>query len=213
MKVVMFATHTDDEMVCAGTLSKLHKNGHELVVVTFAPAATENDRLGTNYSYFKVKPEWEASMHLLGVEKHNQILYNIFLPSIDLTPHRQAICQRMFDLLEAQRFDIAFVPSPYDQNSGHATVGSAAEEVTRGRVKTVVRYQFPWNYGTPAPNFNLYVSLSSQELNVKRSVINCYQSQHFRYAYREMLMSYAQADGLSVKAVAAEKFELVRAVL
>ena len=49
-------------------------------------------------------------------------------------------------------------------------------------------------------------------MEVKRKVIQCYPSQAFRYNYKAMLTYYAWADGLSVKASAAEKFEVIRSV-
>ncbi len=214
-RAVFFGAHTDDEMVCAGTLHRLVKQGTEVWVVTAGPAATEHDRTGTQLSTSIVLPEWQRSLVTIGVipdmySPDNHRFYNI-TPSIDLAPHRQFLAQRLFNLLEQYTFDLALILSPNDQNSGHALMGSVCEEVTRGRVPNVLRCCFPWNYGSGNPN--LYITLDESSLVIKKAVIECYPSQHFRYNYGSMLLAYAVADGLSVKVPAAEKFEVVRMVL
>jgi hypothetical protein len=50
-------------------------------------------------------------------------------------------------------------------------------------------------------------------LKVKCAVADAYESQKFRYDYGKIMLHQAYADGLSVKAHAAEKFEIVRSVL
>jgi len=208
-KVVCFFAHTDDEMICAGTLHRLARSGCEVHVVTFAQAATERDRKGMDRDY-TLCDEWMKSMDIIGVHHQHRVLYDI-RPSCDFQPHRQQICQWTYNYVERYKPDCVFTLSPDDENTAHSIVGVECERVMRGRVPTLVRCQFPWNYNIGRPN--LYVTLDVENLKVKAAVIEAYESQHFRYNYHDMLMDYARADGASVKRLAVEKFEIVRSVV
>lgn len=209
-KVVFFGGHADDEMICAGTLHRLVQQGCEVHVISFAPAATEHDRLGTQVSSNIVWPEWNKALDIIGVKSDHRQFLN-FNPSVDLTPFSQQICQYAFDFCEREKPDAAFILSPEDENTAHAIVGTECERVLRGRVPIAIRCQFPWNFSIGRPN--LYVSLSERDMIAKIKVIDAYESQKFRYRYGPMLLNYCHADGLSVKGHAAEKFELLRCVL
>lgn len=208
-RALFVGAHTDDEMICAGTLRRLVNRGVDVGVVTFCPAGTREDRRGGQEALNVVLPEWERSMDTLGVKRDSRILLG--WSPVHLPAKRQDVCQFLFDLCEETVFDLAFVLSRHDENEAHAIVGEEAERVMRGRVATVIRCNFPWNYTTAAKN--LYVRLTPEEVAVKRKVIECYQSQTFRYGYGEMLEHYVHADGLAVKQNAAETFEIIRAVL
>lgn len=209
-KAVAFFAHSDDEMVCAGTLHRLARQGCEVHVVTFAPAAIESDRLGGAASVAVVRHEWETALDAIGVREKCRYFAGM-TPSVDLAPWAKIIRQIVFDYCEMEKPDAAFTLSPDDENPAHAIVGREAEAVLRGRVAWAVRCPMPWNYETGRPN--LFVRLEDQDLLAKRAVIDAYQSQHFRYNYGVMLMNYAVADGMSVKVPAAERFELIRGVV
>ncbi len=205
-KIVFFCAHTDDEMICAGTLHRLVQSGAEVHILAFAQCATQEDRLGNQWSE-SVHKEWEKSLSIIGAEGACMCE----MPSSKLQEMGQKIADRMFRYCEDHRPDIVITLSPDDENPAHSVVGREAERVTRGRVPIHIRCQFPWNYSIGRPN--LFVRLNSKDLIAKRAVINAYQSQKFRYDYEQMLMAYCYADGLSVKVEAAEKFELIRGVI
>lgn len=207
-RAVFFGAHTDDEMVAAGTLRRLVEQGAVVSVVTFAPAATEGDRKGTFLSSEVVHPEWKQAVLTMGC-RENQFFD--MTPSADLHPFRQRIADIAFSWCVRNRPDLAFILSPDDENPAHAVVGVECERVMRGRVPLVLRCNFPWNY--TAGRTNVFVSLTAEQMRIKQAVVDCYQSQHFRYDYGKMLVHQAVADGLSVKVQAAEKFELIRAVV
>ena len=214
IKSVLFVgAHTDDEVICAGTLHKLGYEGARVSVLTFSAAGIENDRAGSTIASYKaLLPEWESSMKVLGVAEGDRVLAGI-VPSAKLkSEYRQQIAHAVYGVCTAKKPDLALILSPNDSHGEHAAVGTECESVLRGRVPHVWRCQFPWNFGK-GDSPNLYVSLSQEDVGAKRSVIQCYSSQTFRYQYEEMLMSYCRADGLSVKVPWAEKFEVVRSVL
>lgn len=210
MKVAFFGAHTDDEIICAGTLHRLARAGHEVSVVTMGPAGTQEDPRGGLDACAVVRPEWERAMKLIGVPEKRRRLVGKW-DTVSLHDRSQEVADVLFDFCERERPHVVFTLSPEDENPAHAVVGVQTERVTRGRVPTTIRCQYPWNHSIGRPN--LYVKLAPEDLEVKRQVIRAYQSQTFRYDYEGMLMRYAEADGLSVKAAVAEKFEVVRAVL
>ena len=205
-RVVFFCAHTDDEMICAGTLNRFVRAGAEVTVLAFAQAAGQDDRRGESFSE-QVDAEFLRSMEIIGAKG----MCLCERPSSRLHERGQMIADCMFNWCEDRKPDVVITLSPDDENPAHSVVGRQAERVTRGRVPVHLRCQFPWNYSIGRAN--LFVTLDDEAVAIKRSVIAAYQSQAFRYDYREMLMSYCRADGLSVKAEWAEKFELIRGVL
>lgn len=209
-KAVFFGAHTDDEMICAGTLHRLARTGCEVHVVTFAPAAIKEDRRGGLESSRVVIPEWIESLSIIGVHPEHRH-YTDYTPSADLQRYRQDICQYAYNFCEREKPDLVLTLSPEDENTAHSIVGIETERVLRGRVPVVLRCQFPWNYSMGRSS--VYIQLYAEDLEAKRRVIDTYKSQHFRYQYEQILMHQVLSDGPSVKAYAAEKFELVRGVL
>ena len=219
-KALAFFAHTDDEMICAGTLHRLARQGCEVHVHTFGPAAVAEDRKGSHVSLGVVTAEWMQALDLIGVALEHRKLYN-FVPSSSLeTVYAQEIGDAIFNVCETVRPDAVFTLSPDDENTAHAVVGRQSERVLRGRVPLAIRCNYPWNFSIGRPN--LFVSLSEEDLKVKDAVICCYKSQFpkpteaggtFRYNYHEMLMSAVRVDGQSVKVEAAEKFEVLRMVV
>lgn len=213
-KVIFFGAHTDDEIVAAGTLHRLVREGVDVRVVAFGPAATQNDRVGSEKSSEILQVEFDKSLSLIGVSPSYRIFYNM-IPSGELEDRAQRVRQLIYNTCESWKPDTVITLSPEDENPSHAVVGRQCESVLRGRVATAIRCVFPWNYGHGRPN--LYVSLNPEDMEVKRKVINAYQSQKpkdsYRYDYEQILMSMAVADGKSVKVDAAEKFEIVRSVI
>ena len=218
-KAVMFCAHTDDEMVSAGTLHRLVRQGCEVHVVAYGPAAVKEDRAGSHDSVRVVLPEWHAALDLIGVKQEHRKFCN-FVPSARLEDYRQDVCQVAYDYIEMHKPDAVFTLSPDDENTAHAVVGRETERVMRGRVPIAIRCLYPWNYSIGRPN--LYVKLDDQDVAVKESVIMAYKSQapayleaggKFRYNYLLMLMSAIVTDGQSVKVSRAEKFEMIRGVV
>lgn len=212
-RVLFLAAHCDDEMLAAGTLHRLVRQGAEVHVCAMGPCATQEDRVGGQQSEQDVLPEYRSSLGIIGAVEPTPLSrwYAGIIPSSRMAEWPQRVGQFIYDAIERWRPDLVFTLSPTDENPAHAVVGQQTERVARGRVPTLVRVHCPWNY--QYGHCNLYVELDGSDLQCKRDVVNAYQSQKFRYDYETALLSYAVADGLSVKVPAAERFELVRSVL
>lgn len=206
-KAVFVCAHCDDEQVCAGTLHRLVRSGVTVHVLSATTAALQTTLIGVEDYDDVNKNEWRESMKIIGAVGW---IYGIY-PSSDFYPHRQKLCQWVYGYLVREEYDLAIILSPEDENPAHKIMGEECERVMRGRVPTVLRCQFPWNYSSGRGN--VFVELSPGDLEAKEKVCLAYKSQSFRYNYREIFMSQARMEGLSVKVPYAEKFELLRAVI
>ena len=212
-RAIFFGAHTDDEMVCAGTLRRLYHQGCNIDIVSFGPAGTKDDPDGGERALEVVVPEWMTACRLISgtTEGWNCWDESWLIPSKSLHTRGQEIADLAFHIVEEIRPDLCLILSPEDENPAHAEVGRQCERVMRGRVPYVARCLYPWNFGSGRPN--LYVTLSPEDVAVKSAVCRAYKSQEWRYNYHDLFMAQARADGLSVKAEYAERFELLRAVV
>lgn len=206
-KVLFIGAHTDDEIICAGTLFKLRRMGAEISLLTFSNSSTQKDPLGEGQARKTLIREYIKSTKLLGVKR-----FQLFNFGCDKIPQAQdEIRQIIYDYVNEFRPNLAFVLSPNDDHQAHQVVGRESERVMKGRVDVILRCQYPWNYRSFNPN--VFVTLTPYDFRVKMDVIDCYKSQAFRYKYKKLFEHFTKGDGLSVKRDLAEKFELVRFVL
>ena len=202
-KAVFIGAHTDDEMVCAGTLRKLVKMGIEVEVIIFscAPIPGKKQIDAENI----LKPEFKEAMQAVGVLYLNHIVMG-YDPRT-LPNQEDEIRQYLYDYTVKERPDLAFVLSPEDDHQSHAMVGKSAERVMKNRVPFVLRCHYPWNFINPGRR-NFFVKLTPDEFEAKIAVIRAYKSQHFRYDYENLFTSLAKVDGAATKTELAEAFEI-----
>lgn len=202
-KAVFIGAHTDDEMICAGTLRKLVKMGVEVKVIAFscAPIPGESHRKIIE----TLIPEFSRSMEIIGVLPKNWQLLNY--EARTLPTFNDRIRQSLYDFTEAEKPDIAFVLSPEDDHQDHSILGKSAERVMKNRVPMVIRCHFPWNFINPG-RCNFFVKLAPDEFETKLNVIRAYNSQRFRYDYENLFTSLVRVNGLATKNELAEAFEI-----
>lgn len=202
-KAVFIGAHTDDEMICAGTLRKLIKGGVEVKVIAFscAPIPGESDKKTQEI----LRAEFSQSMESIGVLPENGWVlgYN----ARTLSTYHDQIRQFLFDFTISEKPDLAFVLSPEDDHQDHSIVGKSAERVMKNRVPMVVRCHYPWNFINPG-RCNFFVKLTPDEFETKLAVIGAYQSQSFRYDYENLFTSLTRVNGLATKNELAEAFEI-----
>lgn len=204
--VLFVGAHTDDEMICAGTLARLVRCGTDVHIISFSSARI--DGVPEAESKEILKKEFAAAMDVIGIPKANH-----WLPDFEtrkLPENRSAVRQYVYDFIVSHALDAAFILSPHDEHQDHQAVGEECERVMKGRVPLIIRCQYPWNLHSFNPN--LYIALTDEEFRIKQAHIEAYRSQTFRYDYAEMFGGYAKGDGLSIKKRFAEKFEIVRCV-
>ncbi len=202
-KAVFIGAHTDDEMVAAGTLRKLVKNGVKVDVLAFscAPIPEKSQEEAEKI----LEREFLKAMKAIGVSVKE------WMP-MDFDPRsfssgEDEIRQILYDYTIQEKPDIAFVLSPEDDHQAHAVVGKSAERVMKNRVPLILRCHYPWNFINPGRR-NFFVKLTQDEFETKLAVIRAYKSQHFRYDYENLYTALARVDGLATKNELAEAFEI-----
>ncbi len=202
-KAVFVGAHTDDEMVCAGTLRKLVKNGIEVKAIVFSCAPISGKVQKETESILKL--EFDEAMRAIGVWFENRIIMN-YDPRT-LSNQEDEIRQILYDYTVKEKPDVAFVLSPEDDHQSHAMVGKSAERVMKNRIPFVLRCHYPWNFINPGRR-NFFVKLTQDEFETKIAVIRAYKSQRFRYDYESLFTALARVDGAATKTELAEAFEI-----
>lgn len=202
-KAVFIGAHTDDEMICAGTLRKLVKSGVEVKVIAFSCAPIP-DKSSAEVKKI-LHSEFSLSKKAIGILPENGWVLD--LEARTLPTHHDKIRQFLFDFTVAEKPDLAFVLSPEDDHQDHSIIGKSAERVMKNRVPMVIRCHYPWNFINPGRS-NLFVKLTPDEFEAKLAVIRAYRSQHFRYAYENLFTSLTRVNGLATKNELAEAFEI-----
>lgn len=207
-KAVFIGAHTDDEMVAAGTLRKLVKNGVRVDMLAFscAPIPGKSQEEAEKI----LGKEFARAMKAIGASFES-------FPPMDFDPRsfskgEDEIRQILYDYTVEERPDIAFVLSPEDGHQAHAVVGKSAERVMKNRVPLVLRCHYPWNFINPGRR-NFFVKLTQDEFEAKLAVIRAYKSQHFRYDYENLFTALARADGLATKNELVEAFEILYCIV
>lgn len=202
-KAVFIGAHTDDEMVCAGTLRKLVKNGTKVKVIAFSCAPIPGESAEKTQEI--LCKEFSRSMNSIGVLPGNwQILC---YDARTLSTYHDQIRQFLFDFTVSEKPDIAFILSSEDDHQDHSILGKSAERVMKNRVPMVIRCHYPWNFINPGRS-NFFVKLTPDEFETKLDVIRAYKSQHFRYDYENLFTSLTRVNGLATKNELAEAFEI-----
>jgi len=202
-KAVFICAHTDDEMICAGTLRKLVKNGALVKVVAFSCAPIPGESAEKTQEILRA--EFSRSMESIGVLPENGRILDY--DARTLSTHHDKIRQFLYDFTLAEKPDLALIPSSEDDHQDHSILGKSAERVMKNRVPVVIRCHYPWNFINPGRS-NLFVKLTDDEFKAKLAVIRAYQSQHFRYNYEDLFTSLTRVNGLTTKNELAEAFEI-----
>lgn len=202
-KAVFIGAHTDDEMICAGTLRKLVKSGVEVKVIAFSCAPIPGASLERTQGIICL--EFLQSMKSIGVLPGNRTILNY--DARTLSTHHDKIRQFLFDFTVNEKPDLALILSSEDDHQDHSIVGKSAERVMKNRVPFVIRCHYPWNFINPGRS-NLFVKLTPDEFETKLAVIRAYKSQHFRYDYENLFTALTRANGLATKNELAEAFEI-----
>ena len=203
-KAVFIGAHTDDEMVCAGTLRKLVKSGVLVKVIVFSCAPIPGEAFVKTRKILSL--EFLKSMESIGVLPENTRLLSYHARTI--STYQDEIRQFLYDFTVNEKPDLALILSSEDDHQDHAILGKSAERVMKNRVPFVIRCHYPWNFINPG-RCNFFVKLTSDEFETKLDVIRAYQSQHFRYDYENLFTALTRANGLATKNELAEAFEIV----
>jgi len=201
-RVLVLGAHPDDEMACAGTISRLAGSGAHVTLVTFSRC---RDMIPAGFRVEDLEAEWQAGCELLGVAA--SVLHDV--PNRHFPAHRQDILE-ILDEFRLQPFDLVLVPSVTDSHQDHSTVGIEATRIFKWT--TIWGYELPINSvsgGVP----NVFVRLDPAHVEAKIAHIQTYRTQADRpYMNERYVRGLVAVRGLQCGAEAAEAFSVIREV-
>lgn len=216
MRVVVVAPHNDDEILgVGGTMAKLVKQGHEVIVceVTAGDLNDEMVRLQ--------KKEAIASHEMMGVKTHFMDLPVVGLREME-TKKLNSEFQK--HLLELQP-DIVFIPHKGDMHIDHRMVIEAAmvalRPVTFPDLKAIYAYETlsetEWNTPSVDNAFipTMYVDITD-EMDTKIEAMKCHASQLCEYPHPrslECIKALAVHRGGTVCKKYSEAFMVIREMM
>ena len=213
MRAVVIAPHNDDEILgVGGTMAKLVKQGHEVIVceVTAGDLADEMVQLQ--------KREAIASHELMGVQTHFMDLPVVGLREMATRDLNKAFQEHLISLSP----DIVFLPHKGDMHTDHRMTVEAAmvalRPVTFPNLKAIYAYETlsetDWNTPSPDNAFipTMFVDIT-EEINVKLQAMACHKSQLCEYPHPrslEAMRALAAHRGATVCKRFAEAFMVIR---
>ena len=215
MRVVVVAPHNDDEILgVGGTMAKLVKQGHEVIVCEVTAGDLDDEMVQLQ------KREAVASHELMGVKTHFMDLPVVGLREMKTTELNSAFQKCMAELAP----DIVFIPHKGDMHIDHRmtieAIMVALRPVSLPKLKGIYAYETlsetDWN--TPSVD-NVFIPTMfvdiSDEIEVKLEAMKCHASQLCSYPHPRSLdgiKALAMHRGGTVCRGYAEAFMVIREI-
>lgn len=201
--VLFLGAHPDDEMACAGTLSRLAASGADVAAVAFSDCA---DLIPVGFTVDDLMNEWRTATAMLGIT--DLTLRDV--PNRLFPEHRQEVLDYLIER-RADDYDLVLVPASSDCHQDHSTV---REEAIRAfKHTTILGYEHPQNT-VRAAILSAYVALDPADVRTKVRHARTYQSQALRtYTDEKFIRGVAAMRGVQANTQWAEAFEVIRWIL
>jgi LmbE family N-acetylglucosaminyl deacetylase len=188
MKVLVINPHADDAEICmGGTIAKLTKAGHDVLMVTYVIPCEDIDGLPSPHRKKQRLDEAHKAARILGCE----------LQILDADPHTLVYGRRIVQITDREvrgfRPDIMFLPWSHDTHQDHFAISRAAFATTRRNDISVLMYE---GVTTKLAAVKAYVS----QVNYYEDLI-------------DIITSRAIVRGYQINKRYAEAFEPVRHIL
>lgn len=215
MRIVVIAPHNDDEIIgVGGTMAKLAKEGHEIIVCEVTAGDLSDEMVQLQ------KKEAIASHELIGARTHFMDLPVVGLREMKTVELNKCFQEHLINLNP----DIVFLPHKGDMHIDHRMVVEAAmvalRPVTFPHLKAIYAYETlsetDWNTPSLENTFvpTMYVDIT-EELNNKLEAMKCHASQICEYPHPrslEAMRALAMYRGSTVCRKYAEAFVLIREI-
>ena len=215
MKVVVIAPHNDDEILgVGGTMAKLAKQGHEVVVCEVTAGNLDDEIVQLQ------KREAIESHELLGVKTHFMDLPVVGLKEMTTRELNAAFHKHMLELQP----DMVFIPHKGDMHIDHRMTIEAAmvalRPVTFPNLKAIYAYETlsetDWNTPSVDNAFipTMFVDITD-EIDAKLQAMACHTSQLCEYPHPRSLdaiKALAMHRGSTVCKRYVEAFMVIREV-
>lgn len=217
MKILVIATHPDDEVLgCGGIIVRHAAAGdsvHVLVVTRGAPEVYPAGQVE------ELRRELAAAHNLLGVAAVHFLDFPA--PRLDTIPGHE-LADAIGGVLQLTQPNMVFLPHRGDLHADHRAVHQAALVAARpggnARIEQLLSYETlsetEWGSPSPADAFlpNVFLNITDY-LALKLKAIGCYRSQLKEFPHPRSLQAVeaqARLRGSTAGFAAAEAFMLIR---
>lgn len=183
MKVLAVGSHPDDlEISCAGTLAKLKRSGHEVVLCH----ACDGDK-----GHFNIPPEELAPMRRQEARNAGAVIdcevIALGLKDCEVSAEDQMVRRTFVDLIRSVRPDAVITHTPNDYMLDHSEVSKLVFDTTL--VATVPSFKTELPAAPKVPSLYYMDNLSgidfqptmyidiTETMEIKLSMLSCHQSQ------------------------------------
>lgn len=167
-RVLALGAHTDDiELGCGGYLSRLRREGSEIMAVAFSRA---EESLGADMAADTLEVEFRKSMALLGIREH---IYMGSIPVRHFPAHRQEVLEDLVTINRDFKPDLVLTMNSQDTHQDHSVIHAESLRAFRGI--TMLGYELPWNQ--QVSRNDLFVELQTEDVETKIAMLAQYASQ------------------------------------
>lgn len=219
MKIMVIATHPDDEVLgCGGMIARRVSEGNEVHVLVVTRGAEE---LYSKAEIEATREEMKKAHAILGVKEVTFLDFPA--PKLDSVPHHQLV-DAILNTINAMKPAALYIPHHGDIHSDHRAVYHAslvaARPINNSPVKEMYCYETLSETEWAPPTANdvfiptVFVEISAF-LDTKLTALACYASQMKAPPHPRSLRAIealARLRGSTVSLDAAEAFMLVRAI-
>jgi N-acetylglucosamine malate deacetylase 1 len=205
-RVLVLGAHPDDEMCCAGLLSRLSNAGAEIHHYYFSKCSVSTQARG--FSPESLLSECEASRDILAIPQSGRGAFDI--PVREFPQHRQQILDALIGLRKSIAPDLVLTANTDDVHQDHATL---THEVIRAfKATSILGYEMPWNL--LHQHQDCLVVLSEEDLERKIQVVSAYKSQAgSAYSDADFIQSLAKVRGVQAGYKYAESYQIIRLIV
>ncbi len=204
--VLILSPHTDDaELGAGGYISKLIREGHNILWVAFS---TAEESLPDNLPKDTLKVEFQNVIKSLGLDDSNSIIYNYKVRN--LHTRRQEILENLVKIRKEFKPTMVIGPSQSDYHQDHSVVSNEMIRAFKSNC-SIICYELPWNQ--LQFNTNFFVKLEEKDIESKIDMLTKYESQiklQRNYFSEQFVRGLAYVRGTQVNAEYAEAFEVLK---
>lgn len=205
-KSLIICAHADDEIACAGTISRLREQGSHIKYVLLSRRNLYDKSTPDEFLQGDLDKENDRALETLGIT--DKVVVDF--PNRNLFKFRAEILDLFSKIKVEYSPDLVICPATTDIHQDHQV--ASMEAFRAFKQTTVLGMDMPHNIS----EFKLagFVALSEKNLTDKLKVCSCYTSQQFRrFLTAKFSRSLAEVRGMQSGCKHAEAYEIIRMIL
>lgn len=204
--ILILSPHTDDgELGCGGTISKLIREGKNILWVAFS---TASESLPDGLPADTLEKEFTNVAEYIGLKKEQFKTYDYKVRK--LAESRQQILEELVKIRKEFNPDLVIGPSLNDYHQDHQVISNEMVRAFKTSA-SIICYELPWNHIEFKTQF--FVELTKEDLEKKKKMLTFYKSQHLanrHYFTDDFVNGIACTRGTQINKKYAEAFEVIR---